>query len=79
MAGADALCPKARISGYYTPGTFGEYCVGPVKYDSLPIALLPSSVGADRFILCSYVTPIPDELESADAAVSDRLQRLCLF
>lgn len=21
MAGADALCPKAKISGYYTPGT----------------------------------------------------------
>lgn len=31
MAGADALCPKAKISGYYTPGTFQQYCIGPVK------------------------------------------------
>ncbi|KAK4691494.1 alcohol dehydrogenase, propanol-preferring, partial [Lecanoromycetidae sp. Uapishka_2] len=46
MAGADALCPKAKVSGYYTPGTFQQYCLGPVN----------------------YVTPIPDELESADAA-----------
>lgn len=46
MAGADGLCQKGKISGYYTPGTFQQYCIGPA----------------------SYVTPIPDSLQSADAA-----------
>lgn len=43
---ADALCHKAKVSGYYTPGTFQQYCLAPAN----------------------YVTPIPDGLESADAA-----------
>ena len=46
LEGADALCSSAKVSGYYTPGTFQQYCIGPVN----------------------YVTPIPDGLESADAA-----------
>jgi len=57
MAGADALCPKAKISGYYTPGTFQQYCIGPVN----------------------YVTPIPDELRSADAAVRVQCLDLRLY
>ncbi|KAL6716299.1 hypothetical protein ACLMJK_005865 [Lecanora helva] len=46
LAGSDAICPKAKVSGYYTPGTFQQYCIGPAN----------------------YVTPIPDNLSSADAA-----------
>ncbi|MCJ1264926.1 hypothetical protein MMC22_004801 [Lobaria immixta] len=46
LEGADALCQKVKISGYYTPGTFQQYVLGPA----------------------SYVTPIPDNLGSAEAA-----------
>jgi propanol-preferring alcohol dehydrogenase len=46
LEGADALCFTAKISGYYTPGTFQEYVLGPAN----------------------YVTPIPETLDSADAA-----------
>lgn len=46
MEGADALCFTAKISGYYTPGTFQQYVLGPAN----------------------YVTPIPENLESASAA-----------
>jgi propanol-preferring alcohol dehydrogenase len=43
---ADGLCFNQKISGYYTPGTFQQYTLGPA----------------------SYVTPIPDGLDSAAAA-----------
>jgi len=28
---ADALCHKVKVSGYYTPGTFQQYCLAPAK------------------------------------------------
>lgn len=31
LEGADALCQKVKISGYYTPGTFQQYVLGPAK------------------------------------------------
>ncbi|MCJ1470400.1 hypothetical protein MMC07_009045 [Pseudocyphellaria aurata] len=46
LEGADALCLKVKISGYYTPGTFQQYVLGPAN----------------------YVTPIPENLGSAEAA-----------
>ena len=46
LRGMDGVCPKGAISGYYTPGTYQQYALGPA----------------------SYVTPIPDALESAAAA-----------
>lgn len=46
LATADGLCFNQKVSGYYTPGTFQQYVVGPAN----------------------YVTPIPDELSSTDAA-----------
>jgi propanol-preferring alcohol dehydrogenase len=45
-AGSDGLCFNQKVSGYYTPGTFQQYALGPA----------------------SYVTPIPDDLDSAAAA-----------
>lgn len=45
-AGIDASCFNGKISGYYTPGTFQQYVLGPA----------------------SYVTPIPEGLDSAAAA-----------
>jgi propanol-preferring alcohol dehydrogenase len=46
LAGRDSSCPAQKISGYFTPGTFQQYAVGPA----------------------SYVTPIPEGLDSAAAA-----------
>lgn len=78
MAGADALCPQAKISGYYTPGTFQQYCIGPVKYvQPRCLSFVRKSPADDHFLLMfSYLTPIPEELRSADAAVSAVCNRL---
>lgn len=46
QASSDGLCFNQKVSGYYTPGTFQQYVVGPAN----------------------YVTPIPDGLDSAEAA-----------
>ena len=46
LAGADGLCFKQQISGYFKPGTFQQYVTGPAH----------------------YVTPIPENLDSAQAA-----------
>ncbi|KAK7217030.1 hypothetical protein V2G26_005033 [Clonostachys chloroleuca] len=42
----DGVCMNQRVSGYYHPGTFQQYVLGPA----------------------AYVTPIPDGIESVDAA-----------
>lgn len=46
LNGNDGVCFNQKISGYYTPGTFQQYVVGPAN----------------------YVTPIPENLDSAMAA-----------
>ncbi|KAK4995046.1 hypothetical protein LTR66_005055 [Elasticomyces elasticus] len=46
LSGNDGICFNQKVSGYYTPGTFQQYVLGPA----------------------SYVTPIPDALDSAAAA-----------
>ncbi|KAJ5528870.1 hypothetical protein N7527_002263 [Penicillium freii] len=46
QASSDGLCFNQKVSGYYTPGTFQQYTLGPAN----------------------YVTPIPDGLDSAEAA-----------
>lgn len=51
---ADALCQKGKISGYYTPGTFQQYCIGPANYVT-PIPDALSSADAAP-MLCAGVT-----------------------
>ena len=46
LNGNDGVCFNQKISGYYTPGTFQQYVLGPAD----------------------YVTPIPENLDSAMAA-----------
>ncbi|GAM85158.1 hypothetical protein ANO11243_031620 [Dothideomycetidae sp. 11243] len=46
LSGHETICQNQKMSGYYTPGTYQQYVIGPAN----------------------YVTPIPDGLESADAA-----------
>jgi len=46
LASRDGCCTQQKVSGYYYPGTFQQYAIGPAN----------------------YVTPIPDGLDSAEAA-----------
>ncbi|TDZ33667.1 Alcohol dehydrogenase 2 [Colletotrichum spinosum] len=46
LQGGESSCSDVKLSGYFTPGTFQQYCLSAAR----------------------YVTPIPDELDSADAA-----------
>lgn len=46
LRGHDGVCQNQKISGFYYPGTYQQYAIGPAR----------------------YVTPIPDGLDSAEAA-----------
>lgn len=52
--GADASCAKAKLSGYYTPGTFQQYALGPASYVTPIPDALSSEVAAP--LLCAGVT-----------------------
>ncbi|KAH8698285.1 putative alcohol dehydrogenase [Talaromyces proteolyticus] len=54
FAGADGCCFNQQISGYYTPGTFQQYTLGPANYVT-PIPDSLSSVEAAP-MLCAGVT-----------------------
>ncbi|PKX90808.1 zinc-dependent alcohol dehydrogenase [Aspergillus novofumigatus IBT 16806] len=54
QAGSDGLCFKQKISGYYTPGTFQQYTVGPANY----VTPIPDRLASDQAapMLCAGVT-----------------------
>merc|ERR1711939_634448 len=52
--GADACCTSAKISGYYTPGTFQQYALAPAHYVTPIPDSLPSDAAAP--MLCGGVT-----------------------
>ncbi|KAL4910784.1 alcohol dehydrogenase 2 [Aspergillus multicolor] len=52
--GADGLCFNQKVSGYYTPGTFQQYVLGPAQYVT-PIPEGLSSAEAAP-LLCAGVT-----------------------
>lgn len=54
LGGHDGLCFDQRISGYYTPGTFQQYVVGPASYMTPIPKNLPSDLAAP--MLCAGVT-----------------------
>lgn len=54
LAGADACCTSGKISGYYTPGTFQQYALGPANYVTPIPEGLPSDAAAP--MLCGGVT-----------------------
>ena len=69
LEGYDGVCFNQAVSGYYTPGTFQQYVLGPAECVSPPPSPLPSHTptlltDSPR----SYVTPIPDSLSSPEAA-----------
>jgi alcohol dehydrogenase, propanol-preferring len=54
LAGADASCLAAKISGFYYPGTFQQYAIAPAHYVTPIPDGLPSDVAAP--MLCGGVT-----------------------
>lgn len=64
LAGADAQCQNGKISGYYTPGTFQEYALGPADYVTPIPDGLPSAEAAP--MLCAGVT-VYSALQKANA------------
>lgn len=54
LVGADASCTSAKISGYYYPGTFQQYAIGPAHYVTPIPDGLPSDAAAP--MLCGGVT-----------------------
>lgn len=46
LQGGESSCAEVKLSGYFTPGTFQQYCLSTAR----------------------YVTPVPDSLDSAQAA-----------
>lgn len=51
MAGAESCCLHIQISGYYTPGTFQEYCLAPADYVTPIPDGVPSHLAAP--LLCA--------------------------
>lgn len=53
-AGSDGVCFNQRISGYYTPGTFQQYTLGPAHY----VTPIPDGIDDEQAapLLCAGVT-----------------------
>lgn len=43
LIGAETCCTSATISGFYTPGTFQQYCLAPANY----VTPIPDTVGEE--------------------------------
>jgi alcohol dehydrogenase, propanol-preferring len=54
LSGHDGVCFNQKVSGYYTPGTFQQYVVGPADYVTPIPESLPSDAAAP--MLCAGVT-----------------------
>lgn len=54
LSGRDACCLNGKISGFYTPGTFQQYTLGPAHY----VTPIPDGVPSDLAapLLCGGVT-----------------------
>lgn len=54
LAGHDGVCLNQKVSGYFTPGTFQQYAIGPAHYVTPIPDGLDSAVAAP--MLCAGVT-----------------------
>ncbi|BAE55236.1 hypothetical protein AFCA_002121 [Aspergillus flavus] len=54
QAGAEGLCVNQKVSGYYTPGTFQQYVLGPAHY----VTPIPDGLESDAAapMLCAGLT-----------------------
>lgn len=62
------MCFNQKISGYYTPGTFQQYTIGPANYVTPIPDELPSEIAAP--LLCAGVT-VYSALRKANARPGD--------
>lgn len=54
LEGSEGVCFNQKISGYYTPGTFQQYVLGPANYVTpIPKGLEPAAAAP---VLCAGVT-----------------------
>ena len=54
LEGVEGVCFNQKISGYYTPGTFQQYVLGPANYVTpIPEGLEPAAAAP---VLCAGVT-----------------------
>ncbi|KAK8014931.1 hypothetical protein PG990_008227 [Apiospora arundinis] len=54
LEGMDGVCFNQKISGYFTPGTFQQYAIGPANYVTPVPESLPGELAAP--MLCAGVT-----------------------
>lgn len=54
LSGRDACCTSGKISGFYTPGTFQQYALGPANY----VTPIPDGLSSEMAapLLCGGVT-----------------------
>ncbi|KAI1809766.1 alcohol dehydrogenase-like protein [Poronia punctata] len=64
--GMEGVCVNQRVSGYYTPGTFQQYVVGPANYVTPVPSSLPGEIAAP--MLCAGVTTYAALRKSGAAA-----------
>lgn len=54
LIGGETSCPNGTVSGYFTPGTFQQYCLGQASYVTpIPADLDPAGAAA---LMCGGVT-----------------------
>ncbi|KAK4902597.1 hypothetical protein LTS10_004324 [Elasticomyces elasticus] len=68
LAGHDGVCFNQKVSGYYTPGTFQQYVLGPANYVTPIPESLPSDAAAP--MLCAGVT-VYSALRKSSAKAGD--------
>lgn len=68
LNGSEASCPRIKISGCYTPGTFQQYCIASAKYVSPIPAGLDAAAAAP--LMCGGVT-VYTALKRADFKQGD--------
>ncbi|KXT03405.1 hypothetical protein AC579_7271 [Pseudocercospora musae] len=68
LSGHDGVCFNQRVSGYYTPGTFQQYVLGPASY----VTPIPESLSSDAAapMLCAGVT-VYSALKKSGAKAGD--------
>ncbi|KIW03502.1 uncharacterized protein PV09_05269 [Verruconis gallopava] len=55
LEGGETSCPSVRVSGFYTPGTFQQYCISWAKYVT-PIPPEITDLAAAAPLMCAGIT-----------------------
>lgn len=55
LAGGETCCPSTKVSGYFTPGTFQQYCVTSATY-ATPIPDTVTDLAGAAPLMCGGIT-----------------------